>query len=186
MAAQDVALKHGRYYDAARDGRLFHAQTAAAGVAPGTAIGTTAPFALHNPLGSGVYVAINIVSMGYVSGTLGAGTIHHCVNLDPQAAAPTGTTIVERPGLVTGAGSQAIALTTATLAAAPTPWRQFISLAPELATSVLAPYIAYEDVGGAIILPPGCTYSPQGTLGAGTSPLVVFGVTWEEIATDAD
>src|SRR3989304_5665276 len=73
MAAQDVALKPGRYYDAAIDGRLFHASTAATGVAPGTAIGTTAAFSLHNPLGSAVDLAILVASMAYISGPLGRG-----------------------------------------------------------------------------------------------------------------
>jgi len=49
---------------------LFHAATAATGVAPGTAIGTTAAFSLHNPLGSGVRLAILVASLAYISGTL--------------------------------------------------------------------------------------------------------------------
>ena len=186
MAAQDVALKHGRYYDAAIDGRLFHASTAATGVAPGTAIGTTAAFSLHNPLGSAVDLAILVASMAYISGTLGAGVVWHLVNLDPSAAAPTGTAITERPGRVTGGSGQGVALTTATLAVAPAIIRPFCSLGASLASTATAPWQVVEDVGGAIILPPGCTYSLHATAAAGTSPLVAFGVTWEEIATGAD
>lgn len=186
MAAQDVALKHGRLYDAAIDGRLFHAATAATGVAPGTAIGTTAAFSLHNPAGSGIFVAILVVSMGYISGTLGAGVVWHLVNLDPSAAAPTGTAITERPGKVTGGVGQAVALTTATLAAAPAIIRPFCSLQASLASTAVAPWQVYEDVGGAIILPAGCTYSLHATAAAGTAPLVGFGVTYEEIPEGAD
>lgn len=186
MAAQDVVQKHGQYHDAARDGRLFHSATAATGVAPGTAIGTTAAYSLHNPLGSGVDIAILVVSMGYISGTLGAGVVWHLVNLDPSAAAPTGTAITERPGKVTGGVGLGIALTTATLAVAPAIIRPFCSLTALVAATAVAPWAITEDVGGAIIIPPGCTYSLHATAAAGTSPLVAFGVTHEEIATDAD
>src|SRR3972149_2419732 len=92
MAAQDVALKHGRYYDAAVDGRLFHASPAATGVAPGTAIGTTAAFSLHNPLGSAVDLAILIASMAYISGTLGAGG-----GVAPSSCRPAARTRCTRP-----------------------------------------------------------------------------------------
>ena len=178
MAAQDVALKHGRYFDAAIDGRLFHAAMAVPGA--------TAAFSLHNPLGSGVRLAILVASLAYISGTLGAGVVWHLVNLDPSAAAPTGTAITERPGIVTGGVGQGVALTTATLAVAPAIIRPFCSLQASLASTAVAPWVVNEDVGGAIVLPPGCTYSLHATAAGGASPLVGFGVTWEEIATDAD
>lgn len=186
MAAQDVVQKHGRYHDGAIDGRIFHASTAATGVAPGTAIGTTGAFTLHNPLGSAVNIAILVASMGYISGTLGAGVVWHLVNLDPSAAAPTGTAITERPGKVTGGAGLGIALTTSTLAVAPAIIRPFCSLGASLASTAVQPWMATEDVGGAIVLPPGCSYTLHATAAAGTSPLVAFGVTWEEIPTDAD
>jgi hypothetical protein len=186
MAAQEVVQKHGRYYNAARFGRLFSAQTAVTGVAPGTAIGTTAAFSLHNPFGSGVYIAVRKVSMGYISGTFGAGTVFHCVNSNPQAAAPSGTAITEVPGIVNGNGPNGIALTTVTLAANPTPVRPFASLGASLASTAAAPWRIEEELEGEIILPPGCTYSLEAVAAAGTSPLVAFGVTWEEIGVDAD
>lgn len=186
MVAQEVLLKHGRLYYAARNGRLFHAATAAAGVAPGTAIGTTAAFALHNPADSGVYVAIEKVAIGYISGTLGAGTIWHLRNDDTSLAVPTGTAIAEKPAIPNGGGPQAVALTTATLGAAPVIIRPFASLQASLAATAVAPWLAQEDIEGAIILAPGTTYSLQATAAAGSSPLVAFGVTWEEVALAAD
>ena len=185
MAAQDVALKHGAYFDAARDRRLFHAATAATGVAPGTAIGTTSPFTLYNPQGSGKLVSIMVVSMGYVSGTLGAGSIWHTINEDEQQAVPTGTAIVEIAGVAGGSGPSAIALTTATVVA-PVIVRPFCSLGASLATTAIAPWQVQDRVDGAIILNPGVAYSLQSTAAAGSTPLVVFGVTWEEIPEDAD
>src|ERR1700676_1834669 len=68
---QVVAQCHGKYYEAARRGKLSAACTAAAGVAPGTAVGTTAALAIFNPAGSGVRLAIKKVGVGYISGTLG-------------------------------------------------------------------------------------------------------------------
>jgi len=185
MVAQEVVEKHGRLYDAARDGRLFHASTPATGVAPGTAIGTTAAFSLHNPAGSGMNVAIRKVSMGYISGTLGAGTVWHLINDDPQADAPTGTAIVEEAGVVDDSGPRAVALTTATIAA-PKIIRPFCSLGASLATTAVEPWQVQEDVEGGIIIPPGCTYSLHATAAGGTSPLVAFGVTWEEIDEGSD
>ena len=44
---QEVTQRHGRVYQPSADGRIFHAATAATGVAPGTAIGTTAAFTLY-------------------------------------------------------------------------------------------------------------------------------------------
>lgn len=186
MAAQDVALKHGKFFDAAIDGRLFHAATPAAGVAPGTAIGTTAAFSLHNPLGSGLNVAIMVVSMGYISGTLGAGTVWHLINDEPTAAAPTGTAIVEEAGVVDDENPVPFGLTTATLAAAPKIIRPFCSLTALLASTAAAPWPCKDEVQGAIVLSPGCTYSLHATAAAGSTPLVAFGVTFECIPLGAD
>ena len=186
MAAQDVALKHGALADAALDGRLFHAATAATGVAPGTAIGTTAAFALTNPAGSGVRLLIAKASLGYISGTLGAGTVWHLATIDPQDAIPTGTAIVEVPAITNGAGPQGRAFTTATLAVAPKIIRPFCSLGASLASTAVQPWQITEDVDGAIVIVAGCTYVLHATAAAGTAPLVAFGVTWEEIADGAD
>jgi len=179
---QEVTQRHGKLYQPARDGRIFHAATAATGVAPGTAIGTTAAFTLFNPAGSGVVIAIQKAAMGYISGTLGAGTVWHLVNSNLAEAAPSGTAIAEKPALVgSGGASKGVALTTATLAVAPTIVRPFCSLQASLASTAVAPWQIQEEVDGAILLPEGGAYSLHATAAAGTSPLVAFGVTWEEI-----
>lgn len=186
MAATEITQRHGKLYNPTFGARLFSAMTAVTGVAPGTAIGTTAAFALHNPYGSGVNISIITARMGYISGTLGAGSVFHCVNTNNQAAAPTGTAITEIPGIGNGAAGVGTALTTATLAASPTPLYPMCSLQASLATSVTQPWLAKDDVDGAIIIPPGCTYSLEAVAAAGTSPLVVFGVTWEEVPVGVD
>lgn len=178
---QAVAQSQGRYMDAVLRGRVFSGGTAATGVAPGTSIGTTAAFSLYNPNGSGVNLVVLKVSMGYVSGTLGAGLVHYLANTNVAAAATTGTAITAVNALLGGGlAAQGKPLTTATLPVAPTILRPFCSLDATLATSVVGPWRIEEDVDGEFIVAPGCTLSLHGTAAAGTSPLVCFGVTWEE------
>src|SRR5947209_5741560 len=73
-----ITQAHGKYYEASSRGKMFAACTPAAGATPGTAVGTTAAFSLFNPANSGYRVAIKKVNIGYLSGTLGAGTVFHC------------------------------------------------------------------------------------------------------------
>lgn len=172
----------GQYYQLVKDGLVYVAQTAAAGVAPGTAIGTTAAAALYNPAGSGKLLVILKTALAYVSGTLGSGFVSHCVNTNPIAAAVTGTAMTAKNALV-GAASGNIGqpLTTATLPAAPTPVRPFCTLTPILASSVTQPYQVIDEIAGEIVLKPGTCHSLQATAGAGTSPLVVYGYMWAEV-----
>lgn len=186
MAAQDVVQKHGKHYNAAFNGRLFHASTAATGVAPGTSLSTTAAFALHNPWGSGVNLAVTKVSMGYVSGTLGAGTVFAAANQTPVQTTPSGTAIVPVPaGLLAGPVPAGKPMTTVTVVA-PTILRPLWSLQASLATTAVAPWLLSEDIDGEIIVQPGTTFVMHAVAAAGTSPVVVFGCTWEEIGLGAD
>lgn len=178
-----LASDYGKYYEAVSKGRVFGGATAAAGVAPGTAVGTTAAFALHNPLGSGVNLSVLQGSVGYVSGTLGAGLITWNANVDPQLALPTGTAITIRNMLLAGTrgDGQGLAFTTATIAA-PTIIRPAFMLDASLATTAgigLGPLVDYVD--GVIVVAPGGTVSLHGTAAAGSTPLVIFGCIWIEI-----
>ena len=182
MATQPVADAQPAYAAAALEGNVFSAMTAVTGVAPGTSVSTTSAFTLHNPAGSGVNLVILEGTMGYVSGTFGAGVVTWNANSDDDAAAPTGTAIAEVNMLIGGsANANGRALTTATVPA-PTPIRPFASLGASLATTVLGPWVIKDRVDGAIVVKPGCSISLHATAAAGTSPLVVFGVTWQEVA----
>lgn len=173
---------HGKYAEAAINNRIFHCKTADAGVAPGTAVGTTAAFSLHNVKGSSVYVSVLAIGLGYVSGTLGAGLIAACTNVNLAEAVPTGTAIVSRPGLVGGAAPVgAVALTTATLAVAPNAVMALFTVGAALATTAAFPALQWIEIGGAIMLPAGGCMSLQGIAAAGTTPLVVLSVIYEEI-----
>lgn len=170
----------GDYYEIARRGMLFHAETAVTGVAPGTAIGTTGAFTLSNPLGSPVDLVILEGSMGYVSGTLGIGRVDWLLGALTDAA-PSGTAIAALNARIGGRASFARPLTTSTITA-PTLCRPFATLPPLLASSVLAPWVYRDAVNGAIVVSPGSSVTLHATAAAGTSPLVVFGCMWAEVS----
>lgn len=183
-------FKHGlvsqlvpRYFEAASRGYVFSGGTAVTGVAPGTAIGTTSPFTLANPSGSGKILIPIRVTCAYISGTLGAGAAHYVANTNPAAATVTGTAItVVKNKLSTGtAGNSGLLFTTATLPATPTVLRPAWSWAPLLATSVVLPYLIKDDLDGEFVVGAGCALSIESTATAGASPLVAFGITWAEL-----
>jgi len=179
-----VSQLHAPLYEQGKRGRVFNGMTAVTGVAPGTAIGTTAGFALYNPRGSGVDLVVLTARLAYVSGTLGAGVISWVGHLDPAQAAITGTAIpsvAARMAPTASVSAKGKPLTTATVPASGTPMRPFGSLQASLATTAVSPWALKDDVDGAIIVQPGCAVSLQGTTAAGTSPLVVYGVSWEEV-----
>ena len=130
-----LANVYGKYYELAIRGMLFHAATAVTGVAPGTAIGTTAAYALENPAGSNKNVVVIVGRMGYVSGTLGAGVIHWVSQNNPSAAATTGTAITPVNAKLDGPKGVAKPFTTATVPASPAVTRVFGSLEASLATT---------------------------------------------------
>lgn len=162
------------------EGRYFMGMTAVTGVAPGTAIGTTAAFALYNPIGSPVDVIIVKARMGYVSGTLGIGRVDWVGHVTSSQAAFSGTAIVAYNGRIGNPVGYAKPLTTATVPAGGVVLRPAFNLPPMLATTVLTPWIAEDNVNGAIVLPPGLGVTLQATAAAGTSPLVVYGIEYIE------
>ena len=166
-----------------RRGIAYHAQTAATGVAPGTAIGTTAAFCLANPSGSGKDVVVILAGMGYVSGTLGAGNIAWVAHDSPTQAAITGTAITPVCSRLGGSAPSAVAYTTATVPASGKPCRVFASLGASLASTATQPWQVVDEVMGAIVLRPGTAISLQGTTAAGSSPVVVFSVMWAEVTS---
>jgi hypothetical protein len=170
------------YAEAVRAGRVFAGMTAVTGVAPGTAIGTTAAFSLYNPLKSGKNLVVLRAAMGYVSGTLGAGSVVWVANTNTAAVATTGTAITAVNTLL-GSSQNAVGrpLTTATVPATPTVLYPFCSLGASLETTAIQPWKVIEEVKGGLAVAPGATLSLEGVAAAGSSPLVVFGLLWEEV-----
>lgn len=170
---------HGKYYQAAKDGVLWHAVTTAAGVAPGTDSEATAQaVSLYNPPGSGMDLVVQCGRIAYVSGTLGAGEFHWTKNTDSAAAAPTGTAMVISAGYLGGGAGPAVALQAATVPAAPTLVRVFCSLDALVATSVVGLGGFVDEVAGAIVVPPGMSVNLAADAAAGTTPLVAISIMW--------
>lgn len=174
---------HGRYHEAVSRGRVWTASIAAAGVAPGTAIGTTPALYLHNPIGSGYNLSVLRTTAGYVSGTLGAGSLVYTTNVGAQAVPPTGGTALTPIASLLGNGAAPAAKpgTGQTVAAQslyrPTGW----IIGASLATTAALPVFLTDLVDGEIEIPPGFGLGIQGIAAAGTTPLMLFSITWEEI-----
>jgi len=172
----------GKYLESVIRGNVYVGGTAVTGVAPGTSIGTTSPFTLFNPKGSGKALVVLRTTAGYISGTLGAGVVHYVASVDPGAAAVTGTAIVPVNCLLSAATGIGKPFTTATLPATPSVMRPFFSMSAFLASTAVEPFtLAVDDVDGEFVIPPGCALSLEGTAAAGSSPLVTYGMTWEEV-----
>jgi hypothetical protein len=174
---------HGRYYETTYRGGTFIASTGVGGVAPGTALGTAPPFTLYNPLNSGVNLVIVSASLGFISGTLGAGTIVYAANTNTAQAAPTGGTTLVPINALIGNGSlpKGKAFQGSTVAATSVIVRDFAIIGAYTASTVnMFPPIR-DIVDGSIIVSPGASVSLQGIAGAGTTPLVTLAMTWEEV-----
>src|SRR5262249_49981881 len=119
-------------------------------------------------------------------GTLGAGVVHICAQSDPTAAAPTGTAITPINRLV-GAANNSVAkpLTTSTI---PTTAGNQIGVLCSMMktvgdTTTGPPFVedVDKDLDGEIVIQPGCSITLHATASGGSSPLVVFNATWEEV-----
>lgn len=186
-SAQRTSFAHGRWYEAASRGTVFMSSTAAAGVAPGTALGTTMAYVLHNPAGSDVDLSVLAVSMGYVSGTLGAGVIvaaSYIESATNAAAVVAGATVATCTRLGTNL-PKGQAFSAGTLSAAPLIMFPLFDLTAKTAASALQNSPFVKPVNGAIIVTPGTALAIGGISAAGTDPLVIIGVMWEEITRAA-
>lgn len=179
----------GKYKEATKRGNVYSAMTAVSGVAPGTALGTTAAFCLYNPIGSGKNLIVQKLGMGLISGTLGAGIVNITSDTVPSPAAiPTGTAITPR-NRNTGApnASAASPLTTATVTTTAGKMIGILCSLNEVvvATTAVNDEIIEKDIDGEIVVAPGSYVCLHATAAAGSSPLVVFTATWEEEAIAA-
>lgn len=175
---------HGEFYEAVSRNGVYYACTAVAGVVPGTSLSTTAAFWLHNPIDSGVLLVLLACSVGYLSGTLGAGTIFLTSHTGKPVANPTGTAIVPKKTRLAGGSSsgQALAFTTATVTTQ-------IAIRPMCSFGAFVgaewvPQTAKDQINGEIIVGPGFGVGLHAIATAGTTPKVLLGMTWEESPFD--
>lgn len=179
-AASVFAQAHGKYYQANELNQLFSA-CHNAGDAPVQTISTTAQMCIYNPIGSTVRLILCKVVAAYVSGTIGTGTVFHCLNNTNTQTAPTGTAATGGViNLAGGGAGQGQYFSTATVVAGKVT-RPWFGLAPYLASSVVAFPTYVEDMDGEIVIQPGCSYQVQSIAAAGTSPLFAWGAVWEEV-----
>jgi hypothetical protein len=180
---QVVSQAHGKYYEASHRGVLFAACEQGSGVAPGTALGTTAALVLYNPQGSGKRLSIKKIAVGYISGTLGAGTLYHCINNSATQTAPSSGTALTP--VASDVGNTATPVGVAKAGATvvqPVAYRPFVTLSAELASTASPMQDLYEDLDGEIVLEPGTSYQLQSVAAAGSTPKITAGITWEEIS----
>jgi hypothetical protein len=176
-----TANLHGQYTEGARYGMYMCGSNAVAGVAPGTALSTTPPLALWNPPSSGRKLSLLKTSMGYVSGTLGAGSVVIATVLSQTTVPTTGTELVPictDLGMPRGVGRL---FTGSTWASVPQILYPMFQFGAALATSVYQISDCINVVDGSFVLEPGSGIMLQGVAAAGTSPLVIFGMVWEEL-----
>ena len=172
--AQYFASARPTYANAATDGRLFSACNAITGVAPGTTVSTTPPIALANPTGSGRLIVLLAARLGFISGTLGAGSIVYAIAAQPSA--PTGGTVLTVSNARFGSSIAAVGKAyQASTVVAPT------AIGPAFQLGSIQT-LAIDLIDGAIVLQPGYALSLHGVAAAGTSPLVQMSLTWEEVA----
>lgn len=162
------------------NGQVMTAVNAVAGTAPGTALATTAPLSLWNPPGSGKNLVILHASLGYVSGTLGAGCWVFAQT--PQATLPTGTELTPVANLLGAPRGVGRAFTGANaVSSVPTIVRPTFSTGPILATTTFQPVEFVDDVKGGIVVTPGNALVLTFIGGAGTTPLVIHCIKYAEV-----
>jgi len=181
--AVTIVSAHPLYSEASLRGNMFMACTAVAGVAPGSALSTTPPLALLNPLNSGVDLVILKTAVGYVSGQLGAGNIVYAY-FNPQASIPTGGTeiisVCTKIGQVRGTGR---VFQGSTISGTPLIFRPAYNAGTFTAGTPTSIEICQDLVEGEIVVPPATVFVMQGVMaGQSSSPLVIMSVCWEEIA----
>jgi len=178
--AKVVTAAHGSYAEAVLRGNVNIVSNPVTGIAMGTALSTTPPIAVWNPLGSGVVLSILKTTVAYLSGTLSYGVINYGTVI--QATEPSGGTALvpknARSGRSRGLGR---AYTGSTQTAATVLYTPY-SFGPEAATTALGITIATDYVDGLVMIDPGYVFVMESTsAGAGTTPLCIMGIAWEEI-----
>ena len=172
---------HAEYHEPCTRATIMVASNAVAGVAPGTALSTTPPMALWNPPNSGVNLVLMKTAMGYVSGTLGAGSLVYAYVANQTTVPSTGTELTPVCNKLGFARGQGRAFTGSTLASTPLILRPAYSMGAFLATTAIQPFQCQDMVEGCIIVPQGAVFVMQGVAAAGTSPLAILSVEWEEV-----
>lgn len=173
---------HGKYYNHNYRGKLFSASQAIAGVAI-TTVGTTAGFAVFNPIGSGVNMVLVRFEVWFqidpVTPIVGGYSLYS--NNTLQAAGVTGTALTVQSGFLGGGGvNKCTAFTTATLPASPAHFRSVVQKQTGAATVI--PYLPVFgiDFDGTAALGPNTAVSFMQDASDGTAAKSVCTMVWYE------
>lgn len=173
LIVNDAGL--GRYFEAARTGRLFAASTQA-GVALSLLSATATGLILSNPAGSGKAMVVLDIEAENTVAIAAVGAVGIAANVNPAAAAVVHTTpLTVRNLLLSGSAGVGLADSAATLPAAPVFIRGLWGVTSATPSATI---VGKEDIGGAIIITPGCAISLQAVTTAYT---VLASATWAEI-----
>jgi hypothetical protein len=183
-----VSQAGGKYYEDSSRGVTFGASDNATGVATPTTLSTTAIASLFNPANSKVRLALQKLTFGYFSGTLGPGSYYHCLMPLGTAAPSSGTApavFQTDAGNISSAAAQGVfryaptvVAPTSTGVILPTGFATGVTLAT---TAVNLPG-AVIDIDGELVIEPGAQWQLQSVLGAGSSsPKISVGLTWKEV-----
>lgn len=173
-----VTELQARNYENAYRGNIFCACNSAATAFSAVGTGATG-FILSNPAGSGKNLVILDVEFQFTVATAAAAQALIYANSNPIAAATIHTTPLTISCSLIGSQAASIAKvdSSATLPVAPTAIRVIQAAATTGPAAAALPYVK-DEVGGAIIVAPGCTISIQGTAAIAGA---VASVTWAEI-----
>lgn len=181
LGSNVCANAHTMMGEATFRGAVMIASNAVAGVAPGTAFSTTPPLTLWNPPSSGKILVVHKAMLGYVSGTLGGGSIAFGAIPSQTTIPSTGTELTPQCSLVGFPRGVGRAFTGSTVASTPTIIRPAFTIGAFLASTALIPQPVVDLVDGEIAVQQGAAICLQGIAAAGTSPLVMLSLTWEEL-----
>jgi hypothetical protein len=187
---EQVAVElHGKYYEAARRGRLFFQSVTSLGVAVPIATTTAPILTLWNPTGSGKNAVLVRLSLAYVSGTTVAGGIG--LNWTAGAGSSVGTgqvftafNNVTPANALLGAGNTSVMnssnAATNTLTTAMT---KFIALGlseyAAVAASAIDQTSLIYDFDGTVVVPPGVAIAVVASAASGA--LLQQTLYWEEV-----
>jgi hypothetical protein len=180
-AALVVQSAHAVYQEAVAAGRVHTISNLVAGIALGTAFSATPPLALWNPPSSQVLAVLWKLGLGYVSGTYGGG--HLAIGSIVQATLPTGgAEVVPKNNLIGNPNNCSCRGWAGSTVTAPTLLRPTgITLGAFLATTAALVPGMFDWLDGDIVLAPGNLVALQAIAAAGTSPVGIHWLEWEEI-----
>ena len=188
---QLVADLHGKYYEQARQGRLWYASTVVAGLAVPISTTTAPTVMLWNPDQSGVNAVLGRFTASYVSGTSVATSIGLSFAARAGSIVATGAAITVFADNVVGTNTfnglfgaggvpkvRNSSQGTNTVTAG-TWFKTLLGESALVATTAMNPYGATYDFDGEVIIPPGVAIWVTGAAASGA--LLAQTLSWVEV-----